>query len=352
MTYVRNAWYVAAWAHECAPEHLLGVRVLNEPIVIWRNAAGELAAFEDRCVHRLASLSLGRCEGDKLRCMYDGLLYDRAGRVVEIPGQDRIPANLRVRTYPVVERHSWIWVWMGDESAADTDLIPPAVGMDMDRAGYVFRYGRLDYAAEARLITDNLLDLSHVSFLHAESFRLSETWARERPKVTEHARSIRSERWFRSEGARGTLDAEELFDSYLCTDCYIPGVVVLTARTYPVGAADALNGRAPDLNQPIEIVSHAVTPMTDKTARYFYIFADLQHGDEPVGDMTIIDKGFPEDKAMIEAQQRNIDMTTAWRFMPTANDKGVILFNRLTEKLAREEVARPESAAHEAGAGP
>src|SRR6266705_745742 len=125
MAYVRNAWYVSAWGHEIVSERPVGVRILGEPIVIWRNAAGELAAFEDRCIHRLAPLSLGRCEGERLRCMYHGLLYDRSGRVVEIPGQDRIGSTLRVRRYSVVERHSWVWVWMGKEADADENLIPP-----------------------------------------------------------------------------------------------------------------------------------------------------------------------------------------------------------------------------------
>src|SRR5580704_12793088 len=101
MTYIRNAWYVATWTHDIVSNAPAGFRVLNEPIVIWRNAAGDLTAFEDRCVHRLAPLSLGRCEGERLRCMYHGLLYDRTGRVVEIPGQNRISAAMRVRMYPI-----------------------------------------------------------------------------------------------------------------------------------------------------------------------------------------------------------------------------------------------------------
>src|ERR1700722_14782302 len=97
--YVRNAWYVATWSREVLASHPLGVRVLNEPIVIWRGESGDAVAFEDRCIHRLAPLSLGRCEGDTLRCMYHGLVFDRTGQVVEIPGEDKVPSSLRVRSY-------------------------------------------------------------------------------------------------------------------------------------------------------------------------------------------------------------------------------------------------------------
>lgn len=338
MTYVRNAWYVAAWTQDIVPDRPQGIRIVNEPIVLWRNAAGDLVAFADRCIHRLAPLSLGRCEGEKLRCMYHGLLYDRTGRVVEVPGQDRIAGSLRVRTYPVAERYGWVWVWMGEAAAADESLIPPIMGLE--QPDYRLAHGQLDYVAEARLINDNLLDLSHVSYLHTASFKMSESWARNHPKVTQFERSIRSERWFESEGVMGTVDAETLVDTYFRYDFFIPGVLLMTVRTYPVGTAKALNGQAPDISQPAQtFTSQAVTPLTDKTARYSYIMAN-HRSLELDPDMKVTDQAFAEDKTMIEAQQRNIDVTPGWRFISTAGDKGAVLFNRLVEKLAREEAAK------------
>ena len=117
MNYVRDAWYVAGWSHDLATAMPDAVTILGQPIVIYRSASGRVTALEDRCVHRLAPLSLGRCEGERLRCMYHGLLFDPDGSVVEIPGQDKIPPQARVRSYPIVERHSWIWIWMGRQSA-------------------------------------------------------------------------------------------------------------------------------------------------------------------------------------------------------------------------------------------
>ena len=343
MTYVRNAWYVAAWSHDIVPERPAGVRVLNEPIVIWRNVAGELTAFEDRCIHRLAPLSLGRCEGERLRCMYHGLLYDRTGCVVEIPGQERVPDTLRLRSYPVVERHSWIWVWMGDAAAADADLIPPVIGLD--DPDYILGHGQLDYAAEARLVAENLLDLSHVSFLHAESFQLSEAWAREHPKFTKHERSVRTERWNRSEPR--WLKPDERIDEYFRADFYVPGVLIVRERVYPVGTADALKGQEPNLEQPeFTVNNHAVTPLMDRTTRYFYSIGSHRNGKgvDLDADMAVTNRGFAEDKRMIEAQQHNIDTTPGWRFTPTRNDRGVMLFNQITEKLVREESARSSQA--------
>ena len=349
MTYVRNAWYVAAWAHDIAPERPVGVRVLNEPIVLWRNAAGDLTAFEDRCIHRLAPLSLGRCEGEQLRCMYHGFLYDRTGRVVEIPGQDRIPNSLRLRTYPVVEKHGWVWVWMGD-MAADESLIPPVISLD--HPDYILGHGQLDYAAEARLVNENLLDLSHVSFLHIDSLRMSETWARQRPTFTKHERSVRMEWWIRNEPPGGSLEPGESVDTYSRSDFYVPGVLLVTDRLYPVGSADALNGQEPNLDQPaFSLSNHAVTPITDRTSRYFYSAGShRKYGDEAVRErdtlVAMAKKAFAEDKKMIEAQQHNIDATPGWRFTPTRNDRGVMLFKQIIEKLAREESTRIIQASH------
>ena len=104
MVYVRNTWYVAAWSCDLATAKPFPIRILGDPIVVYRAQSGRIVALEDRCVHRLAPLSLGRCEGERLRCMYHGLLFEPDGRVCEIPGQDLIPAQARVRSYPEIGR--------------------------------------------------------------------------------------------------------------------------------------------------------------------------------------------------------------------------------------------------------
>ena len=337
MTYVRNAWYVASWSQDVAPDRPFPITILGERVVIYRaGETGRLVAMEDRCVHRLAPLSLGRCEGENLRCMYHGLLFDPAGKVIEIPGQDMIPANARVTTYPVVDRHSWIWVWMGDADAADPALIPPAVGLE--EADWVLGHGQLDYAASASLINDNLLDFSHLSYVHANSFRASETWARTRPRITTLDRGIRYERWV--EGEPGMLD-ETTVDGFTSYDFLVPGILLMRSTRYPHGTAARLGHGVPPLDLPgahSTFTSQAVTPMGDRSSRYFFSWGPHRScGDEALRDtlMGIAGVAFGEDKVMIEAQQRVIDETPAARVMPTGADKAVILFNRLVERLAR-----------------
>ena len=350
MAYVRNAWYVAAWSCDLEAGKPLALSILGESLVIFRTQSGKLVALEDRCVHRFAPLSLGRCEGERLRCMYHGMLYDPDGRVVEIPGENRIPARARVRSYRIVERHDWIWVWMGDAARADESSIPPAVGLS-DPA-WILGHGQMDYAAEARLICDNLCDFSHLSYVHAQSFGASETWAKSRPHVTALDRRVRFERWILGE-PRMRARGEGKADVWSAYEFWIPGILLMSSAAYPPGTAAACQHGAPPATlagEGITFTSQAVTPLTDETARYFFSWGPRRdQGDEALRDvlMGIANRAFTEDRIMIEAQQRVINNTPARKVLPTSADMGVTLYNRLVESLVAAEAGSDEHAAAE-----
>jgi vanillate O-demethylase monooxygenase subunit len=332
---------VAGWSHELAPQKPIGLSILGQPIVIYRGATGRIVALEDRCVHRLAPLSLGRCEGDRLRCMYHGMLYAPDGVVVEIPGQEQIPPQAKVRSYPVVERHSWLWVWMGVVDEADEALIPPAVGLD--HPDFNLGHGQLDYEAEARLINDNLLDFSHLTFVHAESFGTAPQFAEEVGNIRPIERGIHYQRWTENSLGSSSRKSDVPMDSYMAYDFLIPGVLLMTGGVFPLGTAKSLDYGDPDLSKAasgVTFTSQAVTPLTEKTSRYFFSWGPRRdHGDAAHRDMlmAIAAKAFGEDKVMIEAQQRVVDHTPGARVMPTAHDRGVTLYNRLIDKLVKNE---------------
>jgi phenylpropionate dioxygenase-like ring-hydroxylating dioxygenase large terminal subunit len=121
--FIEDAWYVAAWDHEIGPDVLLARTLLGKPLVFYRREDGGVVAMDDRCCHRAAPLSIGRKEGDCVRCLYHGLKFDPQGVCVEMPGQERIPPMARVRTYPVVERDRFVWIWMGAPDLADPSSI-------------------------------------------------------------------------------------------------------------------------------------------------------------------------------------------------------------------------------------
>src|SRR5581483_10234734 len=121
--FLKNCWYVAALDHELIDGKLLSRMILGEHLLLYRGESGKVFALNDRCPHRGALLSKGRLEGDNVRCMYHGIQFGGTGKCLQIPGQAMIPPKLRVRSYPVVERSHFIWIWMGEADKADPSLI-------------------------------------------------------------------------------------------------------------------------------------------------------------------------------------------------------------------------------------
>jgi vanillate O-demethylase monooxygenase subunit len=166
--YVRNAWYVGAWSHEVAAGRTFLRRIMDEPVVFFRGEDGEPIALFDRCPHRGMPLSKGRVRGGTVRCIYHGVVFGGDGACVEIPAQTVIPSKMCVRSYPLVEKWRWIWIWMGDPALADPSLIPDYEMLGIGRPGYSSTPMFVaEMKANYELLHENLLDNSHVSFLHA-----------------------------------------------------------------------------------------------------------------------------------------------------------------------------------------
>ena len=164
---IRNAWYVVALADEVTRTPI-GREVMETSLVLYRGADGQPVALQNRCCHRSFPLAHGSLEGDAIRCGYHGLLYARDGRCIEIPMQDKIPPHLRLRAYPLIERAPFVWAWFGASDGADESLLPhpPWLGAtDWDM--YI---GYLPIAASYVHMHENLLDLSHLSYLHPNTF--------------------------------------------------------------------------------------------------------------------------------------------------------------------------------------
>ncbi len=338
MSYIKNAWYVGSWSHKLEAGQPLAITILDKPIVLYRTESGRAVALEDRCSHRLAPLSMGRCEGESIRCMYHGLRFNPDGVCIEIPGQELIPPNARVRNYPVIERHGWVWIWTGDTNAVDEGLIPDVSGPD--DGIYFLGKGDLDYQAQAYLIWDNLLDFSHLSYVHPTTFMATETWGETRPVFTPLARGVRADRWM--------LDQPPLFgdqrsDQWFTYDFLVPGILILKTLTFPVGKAAQFEFKAPPEDEAWIQNSysvHAITPMVNGTARYFFTFGPHVRGSTPeVADvfLQLAYKAFAEDQIFIEAQSKIIAQDPSARIMPTSADRGITLFHRLNDRLIKAE---------------
>jgi vanillate O-demethylase monooxygenase subunit len=337
--FVRNLWYVAAWSHELTAEAPIGRVIIGEPVVLYRRPDGSPVALEDRCPHRFAPLSLGRVEGDDLRCMYHGLRFGCDGACNEMPARAE-PPRLGVRVFPVVEKWSWLWVWMGDPARADPARIPDAFGLDDPR--WVMRADVMDYDASWELLNDNLCDLSHLDFSHATTLGGSSgvSWSRETPRIEEIEGGLRITRWYPDARlAPGHPTPVDMLSSYRYL---LPGLFLMTTAWYPLGAAGRCGFGAPDeppLSQRVE--QQAVTPISEKRSRYFYatgFAAENARPDRVEGIFAVVNAAFAEDKRILEAQQRILDLTPADRRMAsTPHDAAPLAFRRLVQKRLAEE---------------
>ena len=164
---LRNAWYIGAWADELGDKPL-SRRICSDPVVLFRDGSGKAAALADRCCHRAAPLHLGNLVEAGIQCGYHGLVFDATGRCVAIPGQKLIPQDAQVRSYPAVERDQLVWLWMGDPALAD-----PAKIVDFpyhnDPAHWPNKHAVYPIKGNYMLMVDNLMDLTHLGYLHART---------------------------------------------------------------------------------------------------------------------------------------------------------------------------------------
>jgi phenylpropionate dioxygenase-like ring-hydroxylating dioxygenase large terminal subunit len=339
--YVRNCWYVAAWAHELSADELITRSIIDQAIVLYRTKEGRIAGLEDRCCHRFAPLSKGRREGDDVRCMYHGFRFGQNGVCNHIPGQKLIPPKARVKAFPVVEKHSWIWVWMGDPALADEALIPQAVGLDSTR--YTLRCGQMDYQANYLLINDNLTDFSHLAYVHQNSFGSSEAWAETINPTKRIPRGIRVERWIEADLTAPPENLRKRSDTWSTYDYLAPGILLMLTAMYPPGTAQACQFKEPGADvTPVahNFTSQAVTPTSAQTSRYFYSWGpNTATGSDVLADqmLKIANMAFGEDRVMIEAQQEVINRNPPTPQVLTVHDKGPSLMRRVLEELVAQE---------------
>lgn len=301
--FARNAWYVAGWSHEINRTPLERW-LLGDPVVLYRTEAGAPVALEDRCAHRKAPLSKGRLVGDTLECGYHGMTFDTSGACVHMPGQRSIPAAAWVHNYPLVEKFGWVWIWMGEASAADPSLIPNFFWLDHPEWKPVG--GTLHCQSNYFLLIDNLLDLSHETFLHAST--IGNRAVAEAAVETETSRdTVRVKRrmdncpppplFKKARNFAGNIDRFQVID--FTPPCY----AVVDARGVPTGTNDLDNG--------IEWrVINALVPEYEGSTHYFWAVSrhfaiDNRELDELMYKNVV--HTFNEDMGMTEAQQKRMD---------------------------------------------
>jgi vanillate O-demethylase monooxygenase subunit len=339
--FIRNAWYVAAWSRDL-DHSLSAITVLDENIVLFRSADGSPAALEDACPHRKLPLSKGRLRDDAIECGYHGLTFDRQGSCIAAPTQDRVPTTARVRRYPVVDRWNLLWIWMGEPEAADEAAIlevpnhaNPAWGLTVG--------GVMDIDCNYLYVTDNLLDPSHVAWVHVSSFAGAGTEGTPL-KVDVKNDGVVVSRWLLDRAPppyyAGMLRFAGNCDRLQHYEVVLPSIAINKSIFTPVGtggSSDRLDERA-----YVNISYNFMTPIDEERTRYFW----FQHRNTDPDNAAVtrkMDEGalnaFLEDRDILTEVQKGM----ANRKTPNidlAIDAGALRFRRLVDRrIAAEQSA-------------
>ncbi|MGH6747665.1 vanillate O-demethylase monooxygenase subunit [Novosphingobium sp. PhB57] len=339
--FIRNTWYVAAFAAEIEPGKTLARRFLNEPVVLFRTSDGQIAALEDRCSHRAMPLSAGHVEGDVIRCCYHGVEFNRLGACTRIPNQTRIPPSANVRHYPVLEKDHLIWIWMGDEALADPSTVIDSP--EHNDPAWTWRPYNFHVKADWQLIIDNIMDLTHVPYIHArtiggnpEQHYGADTKVEfDGNKVTllrKMPNSVPPRSYIDAGGFKGRVDRwqEVRFEPRVGMTCRV------NAGGCDVGTG-AYEGKRD--NGFMLANNHFITPETDRTSHYLWTICTTASKESGVPEV-LFDQFFDtitEDEETLQAQQLRIDDAPHRGFVGIASDGAVNQARRVLSNLFEAE---------------
>jgi vanillate O-demethylase monooxygenase subunit len=265
----REAWYVAAFAYE-VNRQLLSRWILNEPVVLYRKESGEAVAVGGRCPHRHFPLGKGCLKGDDVMCGYHGIRFGPEGQCVNIPSQSAVPGSYRIPTYPLVEHGMWLFIWMGDKSKADSRLLPDLTEIGVADEAMVAKPLFVEHVAgRYMLLNDNLMDLSHLGYLHGSSIG-NPDYAAAPEVLVERPGFLSSRRNMTDNDAPPFIEhagyRSGKVDRLSGMDFYLPGFhagidEIRYSATDPVNPGKLLKSSR---------VYHAVTPATFTTCNYFF----------------------------------------------------------------------------------
>jgi phenylpropionate dioxygenase-like ring-hydroxylating dioxygenase large terminal subunit len=330
--WLRACWQVAAFGSELQ-DGLLARRFLDEPVVLFRTSDGAVHALADRCAHRALPLSKGRRAGDVLECGYHGMRFGSDGSCLWVPGQDGIPPRSSVPCYPTVERYGFVWIWMGPAELADPALVPDAHWFD-DPA-WATAAGYLRFRCDYRLINDNLLDLSHETFVHQQS--IGAAAVADSPVTAQIVDgTVRVQRMMRNFppppfyvkglGFTGNID------KWHTTIYRPPGFTVIETASMPSGG-DPAHARE-------RCILHLITPETATTSHYFWGNGRKYDLDNP--ELTELVRSemitvLGQDADVLEAQQQAFGPNPDDPFPVRIKvDAGPVLGRRLLEEQLRQ----------------
>ncbi|MDN8037060.1 aromatic ring-hydroxylating dioxygenase subunit alpha [Burkholderia vietnamiensis] len=343
-----NQWYVAGFGWEFDSSPLVARTLLGKPVVLFRTPDGKVAALEDRCCHRSLPLSCGTVEDRGLRCGYHGLLFAANGACLEIPGQEKIPSKCKVHSYQLVEKDQILWIWFGDADHPTSLQAPPDYPWHSD-ARYEFRGDIYHYDAPYQLIHDNLLDLSHLGYVHLRTIGGDpSTHMEAEMKVESEGNVVRVVRYMRNSKPPKTYAEAWPFvgniDRWQEIEFDVSHLRIWT------GAVDADTESLDDAERGGFHMRglHGVTPETETTTHYFWTMSTNRPPNGNSNMTQVFEQTaltFEEDKVVIEAQYGNLQRFGAGPQVDIHVDVGANRARRIIASLTNPKSSSAATAA-------
>ena len=250
-----------------------------------------------------------------------------------------------VRWVDRIERRGWVMVWMGDPARADPDLAPD-FHTRLGDPGWLTYKGYINPKCGYRLILDNLLDLSHLAYVHssttgnralAEQATVTAEVEGDRVLVTRWMADIPPAKAFVDYGGySGNIDRWQL------SEYTPPSYIYVNSGTDAAGRGAPPAARRDSQGSWGFVVYHALTPESARTTHQFWSIA-LESRLVPAEMRAEFERqmlNIPrEDVAIYEAQQRAIDLDPEARdgdVRPRgmiAADKGLFAMRRILQRL-------------------
>jgi vanillate O-demethylase monooxygenase subunit len=342
--FIKNTWYVACSLNELEAlgDRPLGRTICNEKIAFFKGPDGHVAAVEDFCPHRGAPLSLGKvCKGH-LQCGYHGLMMGADGKAIEMPMQ-RVRGFPAVKSYAVIERHGFVWVWPGDQSLVDVARMPEFEFFD--HPDWAYGGGLYHVKADYRLMIDNLMDLTHETYVHANSIgqpevdeTACETHTDGDRVVTQRFMSdIHAPPFWQMAMRANGLDPNAKVDRWQICRFTPPSHVMID-----VGVALAGRGGfdAPAEAKAYSVVVDFITPETETSHWYHWGMArNFKAQDAALTQQIQEGQGriFGEDMEMLERQQHNLTLWPQRKLLMLNIDAGGVQSRRVIDRILAQE---------------
>ncbi|MDM1285739.1 aromatic ring-hydroxylating dioxygenase subunit alpha [Acinetobacter indicus] len=339
--FIKNAWYVAARPEEVSDKPL-GRQICGEKMVFYRGQENKVYAVEDFCPHRGAPLSLGFVEDGQLVCGYHGLVMGCDGKTVAMPGQRvrGFPCN---KSYSVIEKFGFIWVWPGDQSLASEEQMPVLEWAESPE--WAYGGGLFHINCDYRLMIDNLMDLTHETYVHAASIGQKEideaapvTRVDGDRVITErHMENIYAPPFWKMALKGNNLADDVPVDRWQICHFFAPSNVHIE-----VGVAHAGQGgyQAPAEHKVSSIVVDFITPETETSHWYFWGMARHFQPDNTELTAQIREgqgKIFSEDLEMLEQQQQNLLRYPERKLLMLNIDAGGVQARKVIDRLISQE---------------